>query len=98
MTFSWPTSPGEEGLRFVDLSHPWGQGIPAWPYFEDVKIERLHGMAKSRVLTQKITTVMHSGTHIDAPGHVVHCWMKSRWPTSSAPAWWCPFPRRSGVW
>jgi kynurenine formamidase len=36
-----------------------------------VKIERLHGMAKSRVLTQKITTVMHSGTHIDAPGHVV---------------------------
>ncbi len=28
-------------------------------------------MAKSRVLTQKITTVMHSGTHIDAPAHVV---------------------------
>jgi kynurenine formamidase len=28
-------------------------------------------MAKSRVLTQKITTVMHSGTHIDAPGHVI---------------------------
>ncbi|MFM6202707.1 MAG: cyclase family protein, partial [Dolichospermum sp.] len=46
-------------------------GQPCWPYFEDVKIERLHGMAKSRVLTQKITTVMHSGTHIDAPGHVV---------------------------
>ncbi len=28
-------------------------------------------MSKSRVLTQKVTTVMHSGTHIDAPGHVV---------------------------
>src|SRR5271154_3573956 len=59
------------GLEFYDLSHPWGLGQPCWPYFEDVKIERLHGMAKSRVLTQKITTVMHSGTHIDAPGHVV---------------------------
>ena len=71
MTFQWPSSPKEAGLKFYDLSHPWGHGVPAWPYFEDVKIERLHGMAKSRVLTQKITTVMHSGTHIDAPGHVV---------------------------
>ncbi len=32
---------------------PWGHGAPAWPYFEDVQIERLHGMAKSRVLTQR---------------------------------------------
>jgi kynurenine formamidase len=71
MTFQWPSSPGEAALEFYDLSHPWGHGVPAWPYFEDVKIERLHGMAKSRVLTQKITTVMHSGTHIDAPGHVI---------------------------
>ena len=60
------------GLEFYDLSHPWGLGQPCWPYFEDVKIERLHGMAKTGgVLTQKITTVMHSGTHIDAPAHVV---------------------------
>jgi len=59
------------GLEFYDLSHPWGLGQPCWPYFEDVKIERLHNMSKSGVLTQKITTVMHSGTHIDAPAHVV---------------------------
>ena len=59
------------GLQFYDLSHPWGLGQPCWPYFEDVKIERLHSMAKSGVLTQRITTVMHSGTHVDAPGHVV---------------------------
>lgn len=59
------------GLQFYDLSHPWGLGQPCWPYFEDVKIERLHGMSRSGVLTQKITTVMHSGTHIDAPAHVV---------------------------
>jgi kynurenine formamidase len=59
------------GLEFYDLSHPWGLGQPCWPYFEDVKIERLHNMARSGVLTQKITTAMHSGTHIDAPAHVV---------------------------
>ena len=71
MTWTWPVSPKEADIQFFDLSHPWGHGVPAWPYFEDVNIERLHGMAKSRVLTQKITTVMHSGTHIDAPGHVI---------------------------
>ena len=71
MTYTWPLGDAESQLEFVDLSHSWGLGQPCWPYFEDVKIERLHGMAKSRVLTQKITTVMHSGTHIDAPGHVV---------------------------
>jgi kynurenine formamidase len=67
----WPNGAAEQQLNFFDLSHPWGPGVPCWPYFEDVKIERLHGMAKSRVLTQRITTVMHSGTHVDAPGHVI---------------------------
>lgn len=71
MTYNWPCGDAEASLEFVELSHPWGHGVPCWPYFEDVKIERLHGMAKSRVLTQKVTTVMHSGTHIDAPGHVI---------------------------
>src|SRR5262249_4108827 len=59
------------GLEFYDLSHPWGLGQPCWPYFEDVKIERLHTMARSGVLTQRITTVMHSAPQIDAPGHFV---------------------------
>jgi kynurenine formamidase len=61
----------EMGLEFYDLSHRWGYQIPNWPYFEDVKIERLHYMAKSGVLTQRFTTTMHSSTHIDAPAHVV---------------------------
>src|SRR3984885_5449062 len=59
------------GLQFYDLSHPWGLGQRCWPYFEDLKTEPLPGMACWGVLTQRITTVMHSGTHIDAPAHVV---------------------------
>ena len=66
--YTWPGL-GTTGLTFTELSHPWGLGVPNWPYFEDVKIERVHYMAKSGVLTQRITTVMHSGTHIDAPRH-----------------------------
>ena len=59
------------GLEFYNLSHRFGYQSPNWPYFEDVKIERLHYMAKSGVLSQRITTSMHNTTHIDAPAHVV---------------------------
>lgn len=64
-------SGSKTGLQFYDLSHPWGFQCPNWPYFEDVKIERIHYHAKSGVLSQRITTTMHSTTHIDAPAHVV---------------------------
>jgi len=59
---------GKEVL--VDLSHPFGAGSPLWPYFADVKIERMHYHAKSGVLSQVITTTMHCTTHADSPAHV----------------------------
>ena len=59
------------GLSFYNLSHRFGYQSPNWPYFEDVKIERIHYMAKSGVLSQRITASMHNTTHIDAPAHVV---------------------------
>ncbi len=59
------------GLEFYNLSHRFGFQHPLWPYFQDSKIERIHYMARSGVLTQRITTTMHSTTHIDAPAHVV---------------------------
>ncbi|MEM4382758.1 MAG: cyclase family protein [Candidatus Caldarchaeum sp.] len=60
---------GEE-VEIYDLSHPFGAGVPLWPYFLDVRIERMHYHAKSRVLSQLITTVMHVSTHADSPIHV----------------------------
>ena len=59
------------GLEFYNLSHRFGFQNPNWPYFQDTKIERIHYMAKSGVLSQRITTTMHATTHIDAPAHVV---------------------------
>lgn len=38
-------------LQFFDLSQPWEAGVPNWPYFEDVKTERVHHRVNSRVLT-----------------------------------------------
>jgi len=57
--------------KLVDLSQPFGRNVPLWPYFEDVKIERIHYHSKSRVLTQRITTPMHVATHADSPAHVI---------------------------
>lgn len=59
------------GLEFYDLSHPWGSGQSCWPYGEDSKVRRSYSMSRSGMLTQKITTMMHSGTHLDAPAHMV---------------------------
>src|ERR1700709_2835258 len=56
------------GLEFYNLSHRFGYQSPNWPYFEDVKIERIHYMAKSGMLSQRITTSMHNTTHTDDPG------------------------------
>jgi len=58
-------------VKFYDLSQPFGHNVPLWPYFEDVKIERVHYHAKSGVLSQRITTVMHCSTHADSPAHVI---------------------------
>lgn len=57
-------------FEVYDLTQPFGPYVPLWPYFEDVKFERMHYHSKSRVYTTKITTVMHVATHIDAPVHV----------------------------
>ena len=58
-------------VELVDLSHKFGHNCPLWPYFEDVKIERMHNHAKSEELSQKVTTVMHCTTHADSPAHVL---------------------------
>ncbi len=56
---------------FVDLTHPFSAEIPRWPYFDKPKIDSQHSMAKGGVLTQTITCTMHTGTHCDAPRHVM---------------------------
>ena len=56
---------------YVDLSHPFSAEIPRWPYFDKPLIDSTHSMAKGGVVTQKITCTMHTGTHCDAPRHVM---------------------------
>ncbi len=59
------------GLQMVELSHPWGHGTPSYPGQEDLKIFRAVKHAQHGVLAWKINTVMHTGTHLNAPLHLV---------------------------
>jgi kynurenine formamidase len=59
------------GLTFVELSHPWGPGIPINPGDPDIRIERAVNHATHGVLSQRITTIMHVSTHLNAPLHLV---------------------------
>lgn len=56
---------------FVDLTHPFSAEIPRWPYFDKPVIDAKHSMAKGGVLTQYVGCTQHTGTHCDAPRHVM---------------------------
>ncbi len=56
---------------YIDLTHPFNAEIPRWPYFVKPVIDSMHSLAKGGVLTQRIDCVQHTGTHCDAPRHVM---------------------------
>ncbi len=59
------------GLQFVELSHPWGHGVPSYPGQADVVMHRAVKHAQHGVLAWKINTVMHTGTHMNAPINMI---------------------------
>jgi kynurenine formamidase len=59
------------GLQLVELSHEWGCGAPSYPGQDDVKMFRAVKHAQHGVLAWKINTVMHTGTHMNAPLHLI---------------------------
>jgi len=59
------------GLQLFELSHPWGHGVPSYPGQDDVKMYRSVKHAQHGVLAWKINTVMHTGTHMNAPIHMI---------------------------
>lgn len=61
----------ENGLEFVELSHPWGMYTPIHPGYEEIRLERITYHAKQGVMTQKIQTIFHTSTHVNAPIHLL---------------------------
>jgi kynurenine formamidase len=59
------------GLRFHELSHVWGHGAPSMPGFDDVVMYRSVKHAQHGVMAHRMRMVMHTGTHLNAPMHLI---------------------------
>jgi kynurenine formamidase len=59
------------GLQLIELSHQWGHGVPSYPGQDDVKMSRAVKHAQHGVQAYKVNTVMHTGTHMNAPLHMI---------------------------
>ena len=59
------------GLELIELSHVWGHGVPSEPGQTDVRMVRAVKHAQHGVLAWRITTSLHTGTHMNAPIHMV---------------------------
>ena len=59
------------GLVFHELSHEWGHGTPSQPGFDDVVMYRSVKHAQHGVMAHRLKMVMHSGTHLNAPIHLI---------------------------
>jgi kynurenine formamidase len=71
MTTSKVTTDPYSGLQMVELSHEWDQRAPSYPGQADIKMHRGVKHAQHGVLAWRITTVMHTGTHMNAPLHLI---------------------------
>ena len=59
------------GLRFVELSHPFKHDMPTIPGYNDMHMWRPVTHAKHGVMSHRVKMQMHTGTHINAPIHLI---------------------------
>ncbi len=59
------------GLQLIELGHVWGHGVPSMPGQLDVRMQRAVKHAQHGVLAWRVTTSLHTGTHMNAPIHLV---------------------------
>lgn len=58
------------GSRLIDLSQPLAPGIPVPPGFTPPLIESIASQSEgSRSNVERLTLILHTGTHVDAPYH-----------------------------
>ena len=58
-------------MRFVDLSHPISATTPTYPSDPDISIVREKEIHTDRTLLHQFTMGTHTGTHLDAPAHII---------------------------
>lgn len=56
-------------FRMVDLSHPLSFHTPGWVGYPGMKQYYTQTLQTNRVVSQRVETSLHVGTHLDAPLH-----------------------------
>ena len=58
-------------MKFVDLSHPISNDMSTYPSDPDISIAREKEIDKHGSLLHCLTMGTHTGTHLDAPAHII---------------------------
>jgi kynurenine formamidase len=58
-------------MKIVDLSHSIHSGMPVYPGAEPPEFLEASSIAKNGFLEKKISLYSHTGTHLDAPAHII---------------------------
>src|SRR5258707_12802318 len=56
-------------MRLVDLTHPWNLHTPGWVGYPGARIYYTQTLQTNRIVSQRIETSLHTGTHLDGPIH-----------------------------
>jgi arylformamidase len=65
------SSPAQPGLSVIDLSHTISAVMPFYPGTEPPVFSRPCTLESHGFVEQKITLYSHTGTHMDAPAHIL---------------------------
>ncbi len=57
--------------RVIDLTHPIATGMPVYPGTPSPVIEVAATVAEHGFFEHRLTLVTHTGTHVDAPAHMI---------------------------
>lgn len=58
-------------MKYIDLTHTFTSDMPVYPGDPKSTLEQVAHIDKDTYNDHKITTVMHVGTHMDAPLHMI---------------------------
>lgn len=58
-------------MKIIDLSHPVSEDMPVYPGTEKPVLDIGCSLEKDGFLEKKMTLFSHTGTHIDAPAHLL---------------------------
>lgn len=58
-------------MNYIDLSHTFVDNMPVFPGDPPVSLKQITTIKKNGYTDHSLTTVMHVGTHMDAPLHMI---------------------------